>query len=207
MKEHCQRVAIDTLFTFVAILGLVVMFSALGVLNDGLSMAWMVGSFGASITLLLACPESKLGQPYPALVGNTACAAVGVACQAMLGEQPAIAAIVTLTLAVFVMSSLRAHHPPGGATALLAVFGGPSIQALGWLYPLVPIFVGTGFLVGLAKLRRVLAQRRPASMPLKEQAVFEPRPAVVVVEQTGPGESHPHEPERDKEDALALASG
>ncbi len=62
MKDHCQRVAIDTLFAFVAILGLVAMFSVLGILNDGLSMAWMVGSFGASITLLLACPKSKLGK-------------------------------------------------------------------------------------------------------------------------------------------------
>lgn len=161
MKDHCQRVAIDTLFAFVAILGLVAMFSALGILNDGLSMAWMVGSFGASITLLLACPESKLGRPYPALVGNTACAAVGVACYAVLGDQPALAAIVALTLAVFVMSLLRAHHPPAGATALLAVVGGPSIHALGWLYPLVPIFVGTGLLLLLAQARQVLAQQLP----------------------------------------------
>lgn len=46
MKEHCQRVAADTLFAFVAILGLVTMFSALGARNDGLSLAWMVGAFG-----------------------------------------------------------------------------------------------------------------------------------------------------------------
>jgi len=70
MKDHYQRFALDTLFDFVVILGLVAMFSALGVFNDGLSMAWMVGSFGASITLLLARPKSKLSRPYPALVGN-----------------------------------------------------------------------------------------------------------------------------------------
>lgn len=163
MENHCQRVALDTLFAFVAILGLVAMFSALGVLNDGLSLAWMVGSFGASITLLLACPESKLGRPYPALVSNTTCAVIGVACQSMLGGHPAIAAVVTLTLAVFAMSLLRAHHPPAGATALLAVFGGPAIQSLGWLYPLVPILVGTIFLVVLAQARQVLTQRQVRS--------------------------------------------
>jgi len=101
MKSHCQRVALDTLFAFVAILGLVAMFSALGVLNDGLSLAWMIGPFGASITLLLACPESKLGLPYPALVSSTTCAVIGVACQSMLGGHPALAAVVTLTLWAF----------------------------------------------------------------------------------------------------------
>lgn len=200
MKDHCQRVAIDTLFAFVAILGLVAMFSALGVFSDTLSFAWMIGSFGASITLLLACPESKLGRPYPALVGNTACAAVGVACQVMLGDQPALAAIVALTLAIFVMSLLRAHHPPAGATALLAVFGGPSIHALGWLYPLVPIFVGTGFLLGLAALRLAIAQRRVTErVTLKEQAMIEPLPPAVVVEHTGPGAIYTHDRERDLE--------
>lgn len=200
MKDHCQRVATDTLFAFVAILGLVAMFSALGILNDGLSMAWMVGSFGASITLLLACPESKLGRPYPALVGNTACAAVGVACYAVLGDQPALAAIVALTLAVFVMSLLRAHHPPAGATALLAVVGGPSIHALGWLYPLVPIFVGTSFLLILAHARQVLAQRLlQDAVILKATPALAAAPVPIPVEQDEPYPTykpcHDYEPE------------
>jgi CBS domain-containing membrane protein len=158
MKSYCQRVALDTLFTFVAILGLVAMFGVLGVLRDTLSLGWMVGSFGASITLLLACPESRLGRPYPTLVSNTACAVIGVACQSMFGGQPAVAAVVALTLGIFLMSLLRAHHPPAGATALLAVFGGPSIQALGWLYPLVPICVGNCFLLLLVQGRHRMTE-------------------------------------------------
>ena len=39
-------------------------------------------------------------------------------------------------------------HPPGGATALIAVTGGPKIEALGYLFALVP--AGTGALILLA---------------------------------------------------------
>jgi CBS-domain-containing membrane protein len=43
------------------------------------------------------------------------------------------------------MLATKTLHPPGGATALIAVIGGPKIHALGYLYAVVP--AGSGALV------------------------------------------------------------
>ena len=40
------------------------------------------------------------------------------------------------------MHATRTLHPPGGATALIAVIGSERIHELGWLYVLVPATLG-----------------------------------------------------------------
>jgi CBS-domain-containing membrane protein len=45
------------------------------------------------------------------------------------------------------MHATKTLHPPGGATALIAVIGGPKITDLGFLYALLP--VGTGVVIML----------------------------------------------------------
>jgi CBS-domain-containing membrane protein len=50
-------------------------------------------------------------------------------------------------------------HPPGGATALIAVVGGDGVRALGWWYVL-NVMVGAVVLVAVALLNNTLQQRR-----------------------------------------------
>lgn len=117
------------------------------------AMVWLVGSFGASVTLLLACGHSEMARPYAAIMGNGVSAVVGVAVQQMLGAtSPMWAAMLAVAVAVGVMSCLKALHPPGGATALIAVIGGPAVHRLGWWYPLCPILLGTLWLLACVKL-------------------------------------------------------
>ncbi len=51
-------------------------------------------------------------------------------------------------------------HPPGGATALIAVTGGEGIRQLGYLYALVPCLAGACLMLGIALLTNNLAGER-----------------------------------------------
>ena len=53
-------------------------------------------------------------------------------------------------IAIGVMMSLGCLHPPGGAVALTAVLGGPSIQATGYGFAIWPIAVSSLLLLGAA---------------------------------------------------------
>jgi CBS domain-containing membrane protein len=103
--------------------------------SDG--AVWLVAPMGASAVLLFAVPSSPLAQIWPALAGNVVSALVGIAVHEAGGSGPAAAA-AAVGLALLLMFPLRCVHPPGGAMALVAVMGGPTVHALGWGFALVP---------------------------------------------------------------------
>lgn len=84
---------------------------------------WLVAPMGASAVLVFAVPASPMAQPWAVVAGNTVSALVGVACQRWLGPPP-LAAALAVGLAIGLMLLLRCLHPPGGASALLAVLAG-----------------------------------------------------------------------------------
>lgn len=98
----------------------------------------IVASMGASIALLFAVPHGPMSQPWPLLGGHIVSAIAGVTC-AMLVANHIAAAALAVGLAIGAMYYLRCFHPPGGATALIAVIGGPAVSALGYQYVLTPI--------------------------------------------------------------------
>lgn len=83
---------------------------------------WLIAPMGASAVLVFAVPSSPLAQPWAVIAGNTCSALVGVVCASAIPE-PALAAALAVGLAIVVMSLTCSLHPPGGATALLAVLG------------------------------------------------------------------------------------
>ena len=52
------------------------------------------------------------------------------------------------------MQLTQTLHPPGGATALIAVIGGPAIHELGYLYVLSPVLLGTVIMLIVARIVR-----------------------------------------------------
>ena len=104
----------------------------------GEASASIVAPMGASAVLAFAVPSSPLAQPRAVILGNIVGALFGVAVHRLLGDGP-LSAGVAVGGAIFVMTLLRCLHPPGGASALLAVIGGPSVEALGFGFALVPI--------------------------------------------------------------------
>jgi CBS-domain-containing membrane protein len=105
----------------------------------------LIGSFGASAVLVYGAIKSPLAQPRNLIGGHIISAVVGVACQHFFGHTIWLAAALAVSLAIVAMLSTKTLHPPGGATALIAVVGGPKIHDLGYLYAFVP--AGTGALM------------------------------------------------------------
>lgn len=106
--------------------------------GDGLGAGLMIASMGASAVLLFVVPHGALSQPWPVAGGHLVSAFIGVSCRLLVPE-PWLAAALAVGLSILVMQYLRCVHPPGGATALVAVIGGARIEALGFSYLLDPV--------------------------------------------------------------------
>ncbi|MBT8113097.1 MAG: HPP family protein [Gammaproteobacteria bacterium] len=103
---------------------------------------FILASMGSSAVLLFAVPHGSLSQPWPLLGGHVLSALVGVTCVNVF-ENHLLAASVAVGLAVTVMYYARCTHPPGGATALGAVLGGPSVHELGYQFVITPVLLNT----------------------------------------------------------------
>jgi len=99
---------------------------------------------------LSAAPRSPLAQPRNLVAGHVLSAIVGVACWKLLHPYPWLAAAVAVATAIALMHATRTLHPPGGATALIAVIGSPDVHALGFLYVLVPCTLAPLVLLAVA---------------------------------------------------------
>ncbi|MER8461197.1 HPP family protein [Mesorhizobium sp. M1300] len=116
--------------------------------GSGPHVALLVAPMGASAVLLFAVPSSPLAQPWSIIGGNTISALVGVIV-AHLVREPVLATGIAVALAIAAMSFTRCLHPPGGAAALTAVFGGPAVFSSGLLFPFVPVALNSIVLVAL----------------------------------------------------------
>jgi CBS-domain-containing membrane protein len=128
---------------------------------EGHDLTLMIGSLGASAVLLYGAPRSPLAQPRNVIGGHLLSALVGVSCWMLLGDVAWLASAVAVATAIALMHATRTLHPPGGATALIAVIGSQDVHALGYLFVLVPCTLGPLVLVAVALLvNNIPASRR-----------------------------------------------
>lgn len=113
---------------------------------------FLIGSFGASAVLLFATPQSPLAQPRNVLGGHVLSAIVGVTIAYSTGDHLLVGASLAVSLAIALMFLTNTLHPPGGATALIAVIGGDAIRELGYGYVLTPTLSGACILVFMTGL-------------------------------------------------------
>ena len=116
----------------------------------GTDLSLMIGSFGASAVLVYGAVRSPLAQPRNLVGGHVVSALVGVAAWKLLHHDPWLAQAVAVATAIALMHATRTLHPPGGATALIAVIGSDSIHQLGFLYVLMPATLGPVLLLVVA---------------------------------------------------------
>jgi len=112
----------------------------------------IIGSFGASAVLIYGAIKSPLAQPRNLLGGHIFSAVIGVACYQLLGSHVWLAASVAVATAIAFMHATKTLHPPGGATALIAVIGSAKIHNLGYLYVLMPVGLGAVIMLLVALL-------------------------------------------------------
>jgi len=121
---------------------------------------FLVGSFGASAVLVYGIPASPFAQPRNLVLGHMISAFVGVSCAILIKENTAIAAATAVSVAIMLMHLTRSLHPPGGATALIAIIGGSKIHELGYVYVLTPIGLGALLLLLVALLVNNISPHR-----------------------------------------------
>ena len=124
----------------------------------------LIGSFGASAVLIYGAIKSPLAQPRNFVGGHVISALIGVTVYQLLPEPRWLSASVAVATAIAAMHATKTLHPPGGATALIAVIGSSKIHAMGYLYTIIPVGVGTIIMLMLALLINNISKIRKYPM-------------------------------------------
>ena len=130
--------------------------ASVGYLNDhffeGTDLILIIGSFGASAVLIFGAIKSPLAQPPNLMGGHVISALIGVSAYKILAPHIWLAAAVAVATAIAAMHATKTLHPPGGATALIAVIGGEKVHNLGYLYVALPVAAGAAIMLAVALL-------------------------------------------------------
>ncbi len=103
---------------------------------------FLIGSFGASAVLVYGAPQLEFSQPRNLLGGHFLSALVGITVYRYLPFDASLLSALAVSLSIVVMHLTRTMHPPGGATALIAVIGSEQVHALGYMLMFSPVLAG-----------------------------------------------------------------
>jgi CBS domain-containing membrane protein len=121
---------------------------------------FLIGSFGASSVLIYGAVQSPLAQPRNLIGGHVLSAFVGVVVQKLFPDIIWLTAPLAVSGSIILMQFTKTLHPPGGATALIAVIGTEKIKTLGFAYVFSPVLTGTMVLFLVALLFNNLTEGR-----------------------------------------------
>lgn len=121
---------------------------------------FLIGSFGASSVLIYGAIQSPLAQPRNLIGGHVISAIIGVTIYKTLPDIIWLTAPLAVSLSIVVMQISKTLHPPGGATALIAIMGSEKIKALGYGYVLSPVLTGTLILYFVALIFNNITSHR-----------------------------------------------
>jgi len=129
-------------------------------LGEGADMVMVIGSFGASAVLIYGATKSPLAQPRNLIGGHVISAIIGVTLYKVFHDHMWLAASMSVATAIAVMHATKTLHPPGGATALIAVIGSEKIHTLGYLYAAMPVALGAAMMLIVALLVNNIPKKR-----------------------------------------------
>jgi len=121
---------------------------------------FLIGSFGASCVLVYGVIQSPLAQPRNLIGGHVISAIVGVTAAKLFPDMIWLASAVAVALSIVMMQITKTLHPPGGATALIAVTGSPAIIKLGYWYVISPVLSGATILLIVALVFNNMTSKR-----------------------------------------------
>lgn len=123
-------------------------------------MVYLIGSFGASSVLVYGVIHSPLAQPRNLIGGHLVSAIAGVTVLKLVPDVIWITAPLAVSSSIVLMQITKTLHPPGGATALIAVTGSTQIKALGYWYVVMPVMSGALILLAVALVFNNLTSKR-----------------------------------------------
>ncbi|OOQ61479.1 HPP family protein [Mucilaginibacter pedocola] len=176
MKKHLTRgyriskyvvykeTLVNTTEKFWSFLGSVIGIGLIAFIQDKLlttnDNVFLIGSFGASCVLVYGIIESPLAQPRNLVGGHVVSAIIGVTVFKLCPDVIWLTAPLAVSLSIIGMQYTKTLHPPGGATALIAVSGSAKIKALGYFYVLYPVLAGVTILLIVALVFNNLTSKR-----------------------------------------------
>lgn len=108
----------------------------------GNDAVYLIGSFGASSVLIYGIIQSPFSQPRNLVGGHLISALIGVTVHKLIPDIIWLAAPLAVSLSIILMQISKTLHPPGGATALIAIIGSDKIKDLGYMYVFSPVLLG-----------------------------------------------------------------
>ncbi|KGE15758.1 HPP family protein [Sphingobacterium deserti] len=121
---------------------------------------FLIGSFGASSVLVYGAIQSPLAQPRNLIGGHVVSAIAGVTVAQVLPDIIWLTAPLAVASSIVGMQVTRTLHPPGGATALIAVSSGTKIASMGYWYVLSPVLTGCLILFVVALIFNNITSKR-----------------------------------------------
>jgi CBS domain-containing membrane protein len=121
---------------------------------------FLIGSFGASSVLIYGAIQSPLAQPRNLIGGHVLSALAGVTVYQFVPDIIWLSAPLAVASSIVIMQYTKTLHPPGGATALIAVSSTGKIPDLGYWYVLSPVLSGCIILLAVALVFNNLTQNR-----------------------------------------------
>ena len=121
---------------------------------------FLIGSFGASSVLVYGVIQSPLAQPRNLIGGHFVSAIAGVTVLQLVPDVVWITAPLAVSSSIVLMQITKTLHPPGGATALIAVTGSAQIKNLGYWYVIAPVLSGALILLIVALIFNNLTSKR-----------------------------------------------
>lgn len=125
-------------------LGGVLAIAAVAALTDFLSVALVLGSFGASCVLVFGYPDVPFSQPRNVVAGHVISSLVGLVFLTIFGPHWWAVALAVGT-AIALMMLTRTVHPPAGSNPVIVFLAQPA-----WGFLLFPTLVGALVLVAVA---------------------------------------------------------
>ncbi|RZJ50926.1 MAG: HPP family protein [Chryseobacterium sp.] len=121
---------------------------------------FLIGSFGASSVLIYGAIQSPLAQPRNLVGGHVLSALVGVTIYKIVPDILWLSAPLAVAFSIVLMQYTKTLHPPGGATALIAVTSTGKIPELGYWYVLSPVLSGCLILLLVALVFNNITKNR-----------------------------------------------
>ncbi|WP_051688155.1 HPP family protein [Desulfofalx alkaliphila] len=148
IKDICiKNISITALGSFAGI-------GMIAYLAECYSLALLLPSFGASAVLLYAACHVPMAQPRNVIGGHIISALMGVITYQLFASTWWAYAI-GVSLAIVAMMLTGTLHPPGGATAFVAIYTGQSFEFI-----ISPVGLGAVCLVLIALLVNNLSPKR-----------------------------------------------
>lgn len=158
-----KETLVDGVEHFWSFLGAFLGIGIIAYLQSGLpkeDQIFLIGSFGASSVLIYGAINSPLAQPRNLIGGHFFSAIIGIIIQKYVPDIIWLQAPLAVASSIVIMQITKTLHPPGGATALIAVTGSEQLKSLGFYYVIYPVLSGALILFAVALIFNNITSKR-----------------------------------------------